>query len=240
LHHTLLAGRTRTGVTLQTLHPKKFDQGVILNQTPYPGFEIPNPEVCTVPELLEIVAPKGAEMLVNGIRNRIFLPPFQDAGCLAAVGDHKLNHAIKITSEDRHLDWPTWTWAQISRRNRVLGPLWNKTLVADKSLNGKPSFESKRVIFTRIENVEPLPGSERLALIPGVPFVDSPRPLQTREKSGLYVFTRDNQLIRIYRMKIEGDKESDGVQAALKAQMLSDRIVRSGSSEFTVSYNPLH
>ncbi|KAL2000974.1 hypothetical protein VTN02DRAFT_2375 [Thermoascus thermophilus] len=238
LHHTLLAGRTRTGVTLQTLHDKHFDHGVILDQTPAPGFEIPNPDSCTVSELLELVAPKGAEILVNGIRNRIFTPPIKDAGWRAAEGGD-LIHAAKIKPEDRHINWANWTWTDINRRHRVLGPLWSQALVPDDSPDDSPSFKQKRIIFTKMEEVEPLRGSDRLALDPGVPFTDATLPVQPQEGKGLYIFTRDGKLLRIHEMKVEGEQAADGLKAALKARMMSSRTFQSDNSHFTVFHYPL-
>lgn len=226
-------------MTLQTLHHEHFDHGVILDQTPAPGFEIPNPETCTVPELLDLVSPKGAEMLINGIRNRIFLPPLKDAGWRAAEGSDPLIHAAKIKPEDRHIDWKHWTWKEISRRQRVLGPLWNMALVPTKSLDGGVEFQKKRVIFTDIEEVQPVRGSEQLALLPGVPFAEGPIPQQPRGGKALYVFARDGKLLRLREVKVEGEQANDGFRAASKAQMLCDRPIRSGDAEFCMFYNPL-
>jgi methionyl-tRNA formyltransferase len=228
-------------VTLQTLDHEHFDRGIILDQTPAPGFEIPNPETCTVPELLDLVSPKGAEILVNGIRNRIFVPPLKEAGWRAAEGGDSIIHAAKVTPEDRHIDWKNWTWDEISRRQRVLGPLWNVALVPSKSLEGGVSFQKKRVIFTDIElaEVQSVRGSEQLALLPGVPFAEGPLPQQPRGEQALYVFARDGQLLRLRELKVEGQQASDGFRAAFKTQMLCDRTIRSGDSEFCMFYNPL-
>lgn len=63
-----------TGVSLQTLHPTKFDHGVILAQTPFPGIKH---DTTTVSELEALLAPMGADMLVQGIKERIYIPPTQ-------------------------------------------------------------------------------------------------------------------------------------------------------------------
>ncbi|PLB41765.1 methionyl-tRNA formyltransferase [Aspergillus candidus] len=229
LHHTLLAGRRTTGVTLQTLDVKHFDHGVILSQTP--PLPIPNPDSCTVPELLDLVTPTGANLLVEGIQKGLFVPPLEDVG--PTRDDASLIHAAKITPEDRHVDWANWTALEISRRTRVLGPLWSNALAADTS--GKtPTFRPRRVIFTEIEEVEPPKGCEMLVVIPGVPFVDNTQPKPTDR--GLYVFTRDGKLIRIRQMKVEGEQNADAVRAALKAKMVGPRTLRSGYTPF---YNPL-
>ncbi|GFG27914.1 putative methionyl-tRNA formyltransferase family protein [Aspergillus udagawae] len=239
LHHTLLAGRTKTGVTLQTLHLKHFDHGVILQQTPCPGFEIPNPDTCTVPELLNIVAPKGAEILLDGIRKGLFVPPIEDAGWRASQSDEPLIHAAKIKPEDRHIDWVNWTWKNIHRRNRVLGPLWSKTLATSDPASGNPSFQQRRVILSDMEEVDTLKGCEPFSLVPGLPFVDSAYPIDRQQGKGLYVFTGDGKLIRIHQMKVEGEQNADSVRAALKARMLSDRTFHSGAADFTPFHNPL-
>ncbi|KAF7175900.1 hypothetical protein CNMCM7691_000432 [Aspergillus felis] len=239
LHHTLLAGRTKTGVTLQTLHLKHFDHGVILKQTPAPGFEIPHPDTCTVPELLNIIAPRGAEILLDGIREGLFVPPIEDAGWRASQSDGPLIHAAKIKPEDRHIDWVNWTWKDINRRNRVLGPLWSKTLATSDPASGNPSFQQRRVILSEMEEVDTLKGCEAFSLVPGLPFVNSAHPIDRQQGKGLYVFTRDGKLIRIHQMKVEGEQNADGFRAALKARMLSDRTFHSGAADFTPFHNPL-
>lgn len=122
----MLACEAYTGVTLQTLHPEKFDHGAILAQTPLPGFEIPNPSQCTYPELLRLVTPKAAEMLVQGIRDRIFLPgaTSNPTSISSEPYGHAIRHAPKITPKDRHIDWAKMSVDEILRRDRVLGRLW--------------------------------------------------------------------------------------------------------------------
>ncbi|KAL4896462.1 hypothetical protein BDV59DRAFT_198839 [Aspergillus ambiguus] len=239
LHHTLLAGRSTTGVTLQTLHLKHFDHGAILQQTPPPGFDIPNPDSCTVPELLNIVAPKGAEILLDGIRKGLFVPPVEDAGWRSSNMTGTLVHASKIIPEDRHIDWASWSSMDISRRNRVIGPLWSKALVVSSPPNEAQSFQYRRTIFTELEEVPRLKGSDSFALVPGLPFVDSPHPVEPTHSKGVYVFTRDGKLLRVHKMKVEGEQNADALRAALKARMIGEKTFTSGTSRFTPFYNPL-
>ena len=125
LHHTLLTGETHTGVTLQTLHPEKFDHGAILAQTP--PLEIPNASQCTYEQLLNFITPKAAEILVQGIRNRLFIlgPTRLHAASPSSETDRHLRHAPKITTEDRQIEWTKWTTEDLIRRDRVLGRLWS-------------------------------------------------------------------------------------------------------------------
>ncbi|QKX56254.1 uncharacterized protein TRUGW13939_03355 [Talaromyces rugulosus] len=243
LHHTLLAGQTHTGITLQTLHHKQFDHGVILDQTPAPGFPIPNPESCTVSDLLALLAPKGAEMLVKGIQNRVFVPPLKDAGWRATADRSDNFNATKITPEDRHVNWQNWTWADINRRQRVLGSLWSKALASTKLSKGQdsPSYEEKRIIFEEIKEApDHFPESERLALLPGVPFIRGQVSGQSPgEDKALYVYTRDGRLLRLGKMKVEGDKTKDSLNAAFKARMFSPNTVSFENVDFSLFYNPL-
>ncbi|KAJ6155079.1 hypothetical protein N7470_005645 [Penicillium chermesinum] len=205
LHHTLMAGRTTTGVTLQTLHHKSFDHGLIISQTPSPGFSIPNPDSCDVPELLNLVSPKGAELLVDGIDRGLFVPPVKDVGWKPDGKTH-LIHAGKIKPENRHIDWAVWTKQDIERRNRVLGTgsLWSKALVAKKS--AQTEFDHKRVILTDLEEVEPPQGCDSFPVVPGQPFTNSPHPVQPKKGRALYVLTQDKKILRINRMKVEGSR----------------------------------
>ncbi|PCH05086.1 Hypothetical protein PENO1_024210 [Penicillium occitanis (nom. inval.)] len=230
LHHTLLSGKTTTGMTLQTLHHKHFDQGMILDQTPAPGIPIPNPESCTVPELLELLAPKGAEMLINGIRNRVFVPPLKEVKSQFEGFDAKdLTHAPKITPEDRHIQWIE-PWSEIKRRQRVLGPLWSLAVPAP---NEHLSLEDprhpfhhkqtwKRVIFDEIEEVprDSIPGFHGI-FSPGLPFFFSPTQGKDRDKA-MYVFSPDRKLLRLKKVKFEGDKFNDARIAAQKARVLHE------------------
>ncbi|KAH8422874.1 methionyl-tRNA formyltransferase [Aspergillus melleus] len=237
LHHTLLAGRTRTGVTLQTLDPVAFDHGVILDQTPSPGLEIP--EDCTIPKLLDIVTPKAANILVDGIRKGLFVQPLQDVGWRQSGTDEPLLHAGKIRPEDRHVDWANWTWAEISRRSRVVGPLWSNALVASGDSTGVQSLQQRRVILTEIEKVESTTDPRTFGAVPGTPFVDGIPPFEPRQGKGLYVSTQDGSLLRVHQMKVEGEPTADAFTAALKARMVGDRTFSSGASQYTSFYEPL-
>jgi methionyl-tRNA formyltransferase len=212
-----------------------------LDQTPAPGIDIPNPETCTVPELLDLMSRKSAEMLVKGIRERIFVPPLTDAGWREAEGVDDLIHATKIKTEDRHVDWQHWTWMDISRRLRVLGPLWSIALVPVKSSDGGFTFQKKRIILSKIEEApKHVQGSEKMALVPGVPFVPMRVPeFSSQDDEALFSYTADGRLLRLREIKVEGQVFKNGLAAARKAHMLSDRSVRLGDAEFSLFHNPL-
>ncbi|KAL3463207.1 formyl transferase [Aspergillus heterothallicus] len=239
LHYTLLAGKTTTGVTLQTLHLQKFDHGAIVAQTSPPGFEIPNPDSCTVPQLLDLVSPKGAELLVESIQKGSFVPPVEDAGWYSPDETQNITHAPKIRTEDKHIDWVKWTYTDISRRHRVLGPLWSKSLVVSDTSGPVPIFQQRRVIFTEFEEVEPLKGSEAFTMVPGLPFVDAEHTVRADSGKGVYVYTRDGKLIKVNQMKVEAQPNAPALRAAFKARMIGSRTFSSYDASFAPFHNPL-
>lgn len=210
LHHTLLSGCTRTGVSLQTLHDKHFDHGTILAQTPLPGFQIPNHDRITVPELLSLVAPKGADMLVQGIIQGLYVPPLE--GVQQQPGNASIQlirSAPKIVPEDRHINWGSWTSETILRRQRILGSLWNTLSFT------KDTFQhthQKRIIwsssFEKVTDfLKPFsPGHIRIS-------ADALMSGQEIHNPYLYVGTVDRQVLRIGMAKLESER----VQSAIGA-----------------------
>ncbi|KAJ9156414.1 Formyl transferase [Pleurostoma richardsiae] len=150
LHRALLLGRRRTGVTLQTLDPSRFDHGVVLAQTPPPGVEIP--EGATPEALRGELAAAGAEMLVRGLREGVHVPPLVDVGWWKPQEGEEMSHAPKIRKEDMEVDWAGVrgppSAEEMDRRARVLGQLWTRIAVA-----GGEGEEPKavRVIFEGVE-----------------------------------------------------------------------------------------
>ncbi|KAI4629182.1 uncharacterized protein J4E87_003443 [Alternaria ethzedia] len=124
--HAILKRRQYTGVSVQTLHPRHFDQGTILAQTPMPGFEIaipsePSPETAQILE--QRLAAAGAEMLVDVLKKRRFVPPHEDVGWYAH-SDGPIDHAPKVTKQDRYVDFRKHTLADVIAKRNALGDLW--------------------------------------------------------------------------------------------------------------------
>ncbi len=200
LHHTLLCKEEYIGLTLQTLDEEKFDQGQILAQSEYPGFKHFS---TTVPQLLEVVSSKGAEMLVKGLRDLVYVPPRQEVGWYATRGPiHPVRRAPKISPEDRHIDWNTWPAERILRTHRVIGPLWNNT-VAFKEGKSLP----KRVIWS--SGFKKYSGHIDAFPDPGHPIV---RGLQTNTKSVL-IKTCDGIALEVHEVKVEGASSAPARQA---------------------------
>ncbi|KAF2740646.1 Formyltransferase [Polyplosphaeria fusca] len=124
IHHTLLKGRSHTGVTIQTLHPKHFDHGTILAQTQPPGLHLGSVAGLTLAKLTTVLGEEGAKMLLHVIRARKFINPRVDAGWYAESGG-PVGHAEKITKQYTYVDLALATAQDIQVRHNVLGDLWS-------------------------------------------------------------------------------------------------------------------
>lgn len=170
LQHALLRGRTHAGVTLQTLHERDFDRGAVLAQTPWPG--LPIPEGCDVRQLHDMLAEKGAELLVGALERRSFVPPLQPVGWRPT--DEDLDRGLvwdapKVTKLDSMVDWAGrawgmdkalypggWTAADLARRFRAVGvklPREGNTGMWTHAITRQSPME-KRLIFEDVEAVE--------------------------------------------------------------------------------------
>ncbi|KAF2117814.1 formyl transferase [Lophiotrema nucula] len=123
IHHTLLKKRKMTGVTIQTLHPKHFDHGTIIAQTPPPGLPLDVVPELTPAKLTSVLGKAGAKMLVDVLKNQAFLHPLRDHGWYGST-DNPIDHAEKITKQHRFVDHDNSIGEDVDRRNRVLGNLW--------------------------------------------------------------------------------------------------------------------
>ncbi|KAF9777075.1 hypothetical protein IL306_004663 [Fusarium sp. DS 682] len=142
IHHAILKGYEYTGVSLQTLDERVFDHGTVLSQTSRPGISIP--PGCTVQELTNLLAPIGAQMLVQGLRDGVHVPPRQNKGWKAEeISEEQVIHAPKVAKADGCVKWNKWTADEIVRRIRVLGSVWTH------AVNKKG--EIKRLIFQDAE-----------------------------------------------------------------------------------------
>lgn len=154
LHHALLKGDQYTGVSLQTLDHKTFDHGTVLAQTPGPGFAIS--EDATLPSLTAQLADVGAEMLVQGLRDGLYLPPITDVTS-PKQNEVELRHAPKLTKADSMIDWSAGATSNgdaLERRFKgiiqTFGSAW--TELVDPYRGNR-----KRVIFKDVETFRQAP-----------------------------------------------------------------------------------
>lgn len=102
-----------TGVSVQTLHPTKFDHGLVLKQSePVPILDSDN--YLTLTERLGDV---GASLLASTIVEGLYLDPVQPV-----EPSYKPSQAPKISPSESQIDWSKSS-RQIKRLNDALGPL---------------------------------------------------------------------------------------------------------------------
>ncbi|TID15487.1 methionyl-tRNA formyltransferase family protein [Venturia nashicola] len=156
IHWTILLDRKHTGVTLQTLHPEKIDHGTILAQTAPPGM--PYPHEATTKDMIPFMAAKGADLLIEGLKHRVFEssePITHSEASILKITDGKgIAHAPKIKPEDRHIpSWEDMDAETLLRKHRAMGHLWDKTTwqrwVSDVRKEF-PSFKPKSVTPKRV------------------------------------------------------------------------------------------
>ncbi|EXJ77716.1 hypothetical protein A1O3_09945 [Capronia epimyces CBS 606.96] len=166
---TIVHGRRTTGVSLQTLHPRKFDEGVVLDQTPSPGLSIPNPDTINVTELTHLLAPVGAKMLVEALRNRLYIPPYTSVQAHSEPPMH-VSYAPKITPHMCAIDFNALTATEILRRGRAFKPLY--------ALAKRPSEPGRlsRIKFgpdmraSRVEDIPEVMKAEIESIPNGLPY----------------------------------------------------------------------
>jgi methionyl-tRNA formyltransferase len=135
------------GVSLQTLDEKTFDKGIILDQTSQreaAKFKQMCGD-CNYDILLKNITPKGAEILVKGIRNRVFVPPLVHRSWYQKTD---IVHAPKITAADRQVDFRQQSASAIDKNVRALGRLWCNVFL--------DAHNTKRLVFEDFETV-PVP-----------------------------------------------------------------------------------
>lgn len=143
IHHALLRGDSHIGITLQTLDDKQFDHGAILAQTPRPGIPV-RPDA-PLQEVIQDAAARGAELLVQGLRDGLHVPPHRTLEQQSAPPQGEpLAHAPKVTKADAQIDWDAWTSGQeFARRARVFGSVWTHAV--------NDAGHEKRILFLDVE-----------------------------------------------------------------------------------------
>ncbi|KAJ9660286.1 Methionyl-tRNA formyltransferase [Neophaeococcomyces mojaviensis] len=221
VEHAILNGYTSTGVTVQTLHPSKFDEGKIVLQTPQPGITIPDSDRITAPELKSILAPIGAEMLVQTIRDGLYEQP---QGYFDSPESVKV--APKLSPESRHINFMSMEASHILRLNRAIGRLW----VNVKGLGG--DARDLRLTFgsgMRLADSRDLGNSgQDLAreLETGLLFASVKASENITDSAApLLVKTVDESILCIPQMTIAGMKPGHSASQAARAGLLSEPSV---------------
>lgn len=213
IEHALLNGYQKTGVTVQTLHPAKFDEGRVLAQTPQPGLHIPNERHITAKKLKDLLAPIGAEMLVNVLRGRIYL---REGAAQEHPKNDSLQFAPKINTDMKQVRLATDTAQDIMRKNRAIPKLW---LMA----RDDQDKVQRIVVGEQIEKIDTseLPDEVSTWLKqqkPGLAFTTKNSLIF--DNHVLFIYTRDSQLLAASRVTVSGLREGPAAENVMRAKLL--------------------
>ncbi|CAG8960148.1 hypothetical protein HYFRA_00010627 [Hymenoscyphus fraxineus] len=155
LQHAIINNEPYTGITLQTLSPTTFDGGLILSQTP--PHEIPvRAHKTTYHQLLSDITPKAASLLLQGLRDGLYIPPLIDVSPFYAPEQKGENNSVvqwkkapKITGKDSEINWG-WSIGALIRRQNALGRLrsviWKPIIpIPEPPPDHVPSKKDKKV-----------------------------------------------------------------------------------------------
>lgn len=205
IQRTILQHTPIGGVTIQTLHPTKFDRGEILKQT-NPPMEIP--ATVSFVELREKLAKEGARLLVETLREGLYDSDLAKPGGGLKTG-YPESLARKVGSQDARVVWGEWTKHELVQRADMFGDVW--TMMGDVKLAGKGE---KRVLLDGFEVID---NEDVVKSEVGDLGVGEFRMWKSRVKGGdlgkpepwMVLKCRDGW-VRVGGVKVEGKKRIDG------------------------------
>ena len=223
----MLRGEVHTGVTLQNLHPTKFDEGVVLDQTPEPGVPIPNLASYTYADLQSMSAAMAAEMLVKAVRERSFIPPCQDVRKVSGKpATRAASFAPKIESRTRCLDFQVMTSSQIMRMNRAIAPLWAEARLASDDSTTSIIFDPD--ICLTLEN-DDQDCSVTSSIEPGLPYIILGDDNQfTLDNAPLFINTVDRRTLEVPTLKMPGTTRRPAAALAQTAGLFAEPSLHDG------------
>ncbi|CUS22939.1 LAQU0S07e03642g1_1 [Lachancea quebecensis] len=155
IQHTLLNGDVCTGVSVQTLHPEKFDHGNIIAQTnplkvsklleTQSGQHETDPNTPPkVARLMDSLGSVGGKLLAHVLRDRLY-----EANRFVS-SQYPASYAPKITTEMRQVHWGNDSACDALRKFDSLGPLYTFKQIYKKN---SQVAQFKRVIFHHLAPV---------------------------------------------------------------------------------------
>lgn len=146
IHHALLNGDTSTGVTVQTLHPTKFDRGRVVALSD----KVEITRDTTFEALRDTLADVGAGLLHSALDSQKFTDPSHEliSGCPDVYAGH-------VTSTMRAIDWSKDSASKLERFCNTLGALYTHKIFEERK-QVKADFQDKqlRVLLNDIKKVD--------------------------------------------------------------------------------------
>lgn len=108
--HTILNGDPETGISIMEIRPKHFDIGPLLMHRRFPV-----PYRCTSLQLAEILAPIGADMIVETLADLRTLERFEEEQDTSGI-----RYAHKLIPKNANIDWENQTCDDIDHQFRAI------------------------------------------------------------------------------------------------------------------------
>ncbi|KAI3405554.1 FMT1 [Candida oxycetoniae] len=143
LQYALLNDDLETGVTVQTLHPTKFDHGSIIAQS----SAVPILDSDNYSSLASKLGDIGGEILAKVIEDGSFVD------IKPLTNSYTRCFAPKIDKQERQALWSHYSARQLKRRYDALGPLFTFMDVNVKR-KGKRITEKQRIILNEISELK--------------------------------------------------------------------------------------
>lgn len=168
LQYALMNDVKHTGVSVQTLHPTKFDCGDILAQTP----PMPVYDNDTYSSLQHRMAEAGAELLAGVIASGAYKDPVSPI-----CSPYPFSLAGKIAPATANVDWITSSSRSVRRLSDALGPLHTYKMV---------DITKKKKRITRLDKV----------ILDDIRVFDEPLPpLLAGSLPGTFLLHTDNRML---------------------------------------------
>lgn len=130
-----------TGVTIQTLHPQKFDRGDIISQSE----EIKILEGENYESLLERLGEIGSDMLVETLKSGLYKPPIKPI-----KSSTSFSLAPRIFPHETEIQWSNHSSKNLVNLYNALGPLHSFQVCLTKKKDKDPEEELYKVILSDI------------------------------------------------------------------------------------------
>lgn len=200
IQYTLLNRDEKTGVTVQTLHPSKFDQGSIVARTKplnvdqllakgiTSEFEDDVPIKTAI--MMDQLGMEGSNVLKDVITHGLYLRDCNE------TTEIEPSYAPKITTEMRQINWESDEPESLLNKLQVLGPIFTH-----KQITTRDGVTGKRILFHDLKVVSQCPDDLKK---PGEFTFDE-------SKRNLYVKCKTN-CVQVNSIQFEGFKVDNAKQ----------------------------
>lgn len=220
IQHAILYGYEWTGVSVQRLHPSKFDEGQVLLQE---LFQIRNHQDIKYRDLHDQLAALGARNLVEVLKQRLYLMP---ENSYQREEPAHVKTATKLSPQSRQVNFEKMSSVTVTRMFRALDKLW--FAIVGKTQKGTSG--DLRMILNqdiRVANLpdDNVPASMLEEVKTGIPFKITAEGKHPAGQEQLYVRCADGKYICFSEAIVSGYSSDNAAILAKKADLFDPNSV---------------